>query len=74
MDCFCLSEPPSITEGVFVWHKFRNYPFWPALVSATTFVKLVDATMHNLDLYLDLENQQFLTFDKLELVFAQSVT
>lgn len=57
-----------------MWHKFRNYPFWPALVSATTFVKLVDATMHNLDLYLDLENQQFLTFDKLELVFAQSVT
>lgn len=25
---------PSITEGVFVWHKFRNYPFWPALVKS----------------------------------------
>ncbi|XP_044055448.1 PWWP domain-containing DNA repair factor 3B isoform X2 [Siniperca chuatsi] len=27
-------KPPSITEGVFVWHKFRNYPFWPALVKS----------------------------------------
>lgn len=25
---------PSIREGVFVWHKFRNYPFWPALVKS----------------------------------------
>ncbi|XP_060923830.1 PWWP domain-containing DNA repair factor 3A-like isoform X2 [Limanda limanda] len=25
-------KPPSITEGAFVWHKYRNYPFWPALV------------------------------------------
>ncbi|XP_034437158.1 PWWP domain-containing DNA repair factor 3A isoform X2 [Hippoglossus hippoglossus] len=25
-------KPPSITEGAFVWHKARNYPFWPALV------------------------------------------
>ncbi|XP_019935489.2 PWWP domain-containing DNA repair factor 3B isoform X1 [Paralichthys olivaceus] len=25
-------KPPSITEGAFVWHKVRNYPFWPALV------------------------------------------
>lgn len=31
---FGLSEPPSITKGVFVWHKVRCYPFWPALVSA----------------------------------------
>lgn len=27
-------KPPSITEGVFVWYKFRNYPFWPALVKS----------------------------------------
>ncbi|KAM7014949.1 PWWP domain-containing DNA repair factor 3A-like, partial [Tautogolabrus adspersus] len=27
-------KPPSITEGVFVWHKLRNYPFWPALVKS----------------------------------------
>ncbi|XP_044202170.1 PWWP domain-containing DNA repair factor 3B [Thunnus albacares] len=27
-------KPPSITEGVFVWCKFRNYPFWPALVKS----------------------------------------
>ncbi|XP_070685269.1 PWWP domain-containing DNA repair factor 3A-like isoform X2 [Pempheris klunzingeri] len=27
-------KPPSITEGVFVWHKFRNCPFWPALVKS----------------------------------------
>lgn len=27
-------KPPSITEGVFVWHKFRHYPFWPALVKS----------------------------------------
>ncbi|XP_068587075.1 PWWP domain-containing DNA repair factor 3A-like [Cebidichthys violaceus] len=27
-------KPPSITEGVFVWHKFRYYPFWPALVKS----------------------------------------
>ncbi|XP_026234569.1 PWWP domain-containing DNA repair factor 3A [Anabas testudineus] len=25
-------KPPSITEGVFVWYKYRSYPFWPALV------------------------------------------
>ncbi|XP_053284688.1 PWWP domain-containing DNA repair factor 3B isoform X1 [Pleuronectes platessa] len=25
-------KPPSITEGAFVWHRTRNYPFWPALV------------------------------------------
>ncbi|XP_067344904.1 PWWP domain-containing DNA repair factor 3A [Channa argus] len=25
-------KPPSIREGVFVWCKFRSYPFWPALV------------------------------------------
>lgn len=37
LDSFHLPEPQSITEGVFVWHKFRNFPFWPALVSATTF-------------------------------------
>ncbi|XP_056223842.1 PWWP domain-containing DNA repair factor 3B isoform X1 [Seriola aureovittata] len=24
----------SITEGAFVWCKFRNYPFWPALVKS----------------------------------------
>lgn len=35
---FYVSEPHSITEGVFVWYKFRNYPFWPALVSGKTFV------------------------------------
>lgn len=34
MDCFGLSEPPSISEGVFVWHKLRSYPFWPAVVGA----------------------------------------
>ncbi|XP_039650618.1 PWWP domain-containing DNA repair factor 3B isoform X2 [Perca fluviatilis] len=27
-------KPPSITEGAFVWCKFRNYPFWPALVKS----------------------------------------
>ncbi|XP_068168948.1 PWWP domain-containing DNA repair factor 3B-like isoform X2 [Antennarius striatus] len=27
-------KPQSITEGMFVWHKFRNYPFWPALVKS----------------------------------------
>lgn len=27
-------KPPSITEGTFVWSKFRNYPFWPALVKS----------------------------------------
>ncbi|TKS69926.1 PWWP domain-containing protein MUM1 [Collichthys lucidus] len=27
-------KPHSITEGVFVWYKFRNYPFWPALVKS----------------------------------------
>ncbi|XP_035508338.1 PWWP domain-containing DNA repair factor 3A isoform X2 [Morone saxatilis] len=27
-------KPPSISEGVFVWYKFRNYPFWPALVKS----------------------------------------
>lgn len=32
---FVPLEPPLITEGVFVWHKLRNYPFWPALVGAT---------------------------------------
>ncbi|XP_062337536.1 PWWP domain-containing DNA repair factor 3A-like isoform X1 [Osmerus eperlanus] len=25
-------QPPSITEGICVWCKFRNYPFWPAMV------------------------------------------
>ncbi|XP_047435982.1 PWWP domain-containing DNA repair factor 3A isoform X2 [Mugil cephalus] len=25
-------KPPSIIEGVFVWCKFRQYPFWPAWV------------------------------------------
>ncbi|XP_069030290.1 PWWP domain-containing DNA repair factor 3A-like isoform X1 [Embiotoca jacksoni] len=27
-------KPSSITEGVFVWCKFRNEPFWPALVKS----------------------------------------
>ncbi|XP_040900604.1 PWWP domain-containing DNA repair factor 3A [Toxotes jaculatrix] len=27
-------KPPAITEGAFVWYKFRNYPFWPALVKS----------------------------------------
>nr|XP_020445702.1 PWWP domain-containing protein MUM1-like [Monopterus albus] len=27
-------KPRSIREGVFVWCKFRNYPFWPALVKS----------------------------------------
>lgn len=27
-------KPPPITEGVFVWHKLRSYPFWPALVKS----------------------------------------
>ncbi|MEQ2175114.1 hypothetical protein GOODEAATRI_014886 [Goodea atripinnis] len=26
------TNPPSITEGAFVWGKCRNYPYWPALV------------------------------------------
>ncbi|CAN9506934.1 unnamed protein product [Ophioblennius macclurei] len=25
-------KPPPITKGAFVWHKFRHYPYWPALV------------------------------------------
>ncbi|CAJ1048920.1 PWWP domain-containing DNA repair factor 3B-like isoform X1 [Xyrichtys novacula] len=27
-------KPPSITAGAFVWHKYRTYPFWPALVKS----------------------------------------
>lgn len=27
-------KPPSITEGQFVWVRYRNYPFWPALVKS----------------------------------------
>ncbi|XP_041846227.1 PWWP domain-containing DNA repair factor 3A isoform X2 [Melanotaenia boesemani] len=27
-------KPPSITEGTFVWCKYRSYPFWPALVKS----------------------------------------
>lgn len=27
-------RPPSITEGICVWCKFRNYPFWPAMVKS----------------------------------------
>ncbi|XP_016888168.1 PWWP domain-containing protein MUM1-like isoform X2 [Cynoglossus semilaevis] len=27
-------KPVSVTEGTFVWHKFRKYPFWPALVKS----------------------------------------
>ncbi|KAM9409958.1 PWWP domain-containing DNA repair factor 3A-like [Pholidichthys leucotaenia] len=27
-------KPQSITEGAFVWHKFRSYPFWPAWVKS----------------------------------------
>ncbi|XP_059180086.1 PWWP domain-containing DNA repair factor 3A isoform X2 [Centropristis striata] len=27
-------KPPSITKGAFVWSKYRNYPFWPALVKS----------------------------------------
>ncbi|XP_037310531.2 PWWP domain-containing DNA repair factor 3B [Pungitius pungitius] len=27
-------KPPSIAQGVFVWHKIRNHPFWPALVKS----------------------------------------
>ncbi|KAM4602730.1 PWWP domain-containing DNA repair factor 3A isoform 2-T2 [Polymixia lowei] len=27
-------KPTSITEGMFVWCKFRNYPFWPAMVKS----------------------------------------
>uniref|UniRef100_A0AAV2LNI0 PWWP domain-containing protein n=1 Tax=Knipowitschia caucasica TaxID=637954 RepID=A0AAV2LNI0_KNICA len=26
------TKSSSITPGSFVWYKFRNYPFWPALV------------------------------------------
>ncbi|XP_072321579.1 PWWP domain-containing DNA repair factor 3A-like [Eucyclogobius newberryi] len=26
------TKSSSITTGGFVWHKFRNYPFWPAMV------------------------------------------
>lgn len=25
-------KPTTITDGVFVWCKFRNYPYWPAVV------------------------------------------
>ncbi|KAM6948222.1 PWWP domain-containing DNA repair factor 3B [Aplochiton taeniatus] len=27
-------KPLSITEGICVWCKFRNYPFWPAVVKS----------------------------------------
>ncbi|XP_037610452.1 PWWP domain-containing DNA repair factor 3A isoform X2 [Sebastes umbrosus] len=27
-------KPPSITGGAFVWYRYRNYPFWPALVKS----------------------------------------
>ncbi|XP_028258550.1 PWWP domain-containing DNA repair factor 3A isoform X2 [Parambassis ranga] len=27
-------KPSSIIEGVFVWSKYRHYPFWPALVKS----------------------------------------
>ncbi|KAM6943617.1 PWWP domain-containing DNA repair factor 3B-like [Xenentodon cancila] len=27
-------KPPTITDGAFVWCKFRNYPFWPAWVKS----------------------------------------
>ncbi|XP_037549551.1 PWWP domain-containing DNA repair factor 3B [Nematolebias whitei] len=27
-------KPSSITKGVFVWCKFRNYPYWPAWVKS----------------------------------------
>lgn len=27
-------KPLSITDGMFVWCKFRNYPLWPALVKS----------------------------------------
>lgn len=27
-------KPPPITGGGFVWHRYRNYPFWPALVKS----------------------------------------
>ncbi|XP_068597267.1 PWWP domain-containing DNA repair factor 3A-like [Brachionichthys hirsutus] len=27
-------KPQSITEGMFVWYKFRSFPFWPALVKS----------------------------------------
>uniref|UniRef100_A0A3P8Y8Z1 Si:dkey-127k13.1 n=1 Tax=Esox lucius TaxID=8010 RepID=A0A3P8Y8Z1_ESOLU len=27
-------NPLSITEGICVWCKFRNYPFWPAVVKS----------------------------------------
>uniref|UniRef100_A0A3B4T8D1 PWWP domain-containing protein MUM1L1-like n=1 Tax=Seriola dumerili TaxID=41447 RepID=A0A3B4T8D1_SERDU len=29
-----MDKSLSITEGAFVWCKFRNYPFWPALVKS----------------------------------------
>lgn len=28
------TKPPSITKGGFVWYKFRNFPFWPAMVKS----------------------------------------
>ncbi|XP_038819471.1 uncharacterized protein LOC120020099 isoform X2 [Salvelinus namaycush] len=28
------TKPLSITEGICVWCKFRNYPFWPAMVKS----------------------------------------
>ncbi|XP_061566908.1 PWWP domain-containing DNA repair factor 3B-like [Cololabis saira] len=27
-------KPPAITDGAFVWCKYRNYPFWPAWVKS----------------------------------------
>ncbi|KAM8894800.1 PWWP domain-containing DNA repair factor 3B [Spinachia spinachia] len=27
-------KPPPIEQGVFVWHKIRSHPFWPALVKS----------------------------------------
>lgn len=56
----CLSEPPSIMEGVFVWCKFRQYPFWPAWVSAKhvdegffSGTKLLDGQKHNVSEILE---------------------
>ncbi|XP_076579236.1 PWWP domain-containing DNA repair factor 3B [Chaetodon auriga] len=46
-------KPLSITEGMFVWCKFRNYPLWPALVKSVnrkqkkaSIIFIDDSTIH----------------------------
>ncbi|XP_020496375.1 PWWP domain-containing DNA repair factor 3B isoform X1 [Labrus bergylta] len=51
-------KPPSITEGVFVWHKLRNYPFWPALVKSVN-RKQQKASIIFIDIPLIYKNKGF---------------